>query len=581
MASNYICGNFSMADGGGMSHLGLSTAAGNAASPANRIVSNKFIFNQTFNQLADPTGGGLFIGGQIPVGATAATGTGDVVADSNLFQGNQAGAGAGGAVSIARTLGGDDIVLTNNMIVNNVAAYFGGGVAVTAGGTGVRLVNNTIASNASTASNRQAGASSGAASTPQIAGVGVFGGTNPTLLNNILWANQSYIYLISGTTSGLFNPGTTDVNAPVLTAQYRDFGRVDAGPALAPRYSVLTTGGVGNVENTTGCTNTAPTSGTVVCNRLAAPPPPPPASTTLFVKANNFQSIVDPTHPVNLVDSTVLLQSALTFDEGGNFVNVIFSPLTLWDSAGALRADYHLGPTDAIATNNGRARATTGGNNVAIGANFVPTVDIDNEPRPTAVDIGADERAAAALPPTLTSISPSSGARGATIGVTLSGTNLASASAVTVSGTGVTCAVTSSTATSVAASCTIASTATTGTRTVNVTTPGGTSGNVNFTVTAPAPVLTSISPTSGARPPLLPIGGTTVVPVTISGSNLTGGTVNVSGNGILVSGVSVNAAGTQVNATFTILRLPNPTGAHNVTVTTSAGISGAVTFTVN
>ena len=72
-----------------------------------------------------------------------------------------------------------------------------------------------------------------------------------------------------------------------------------------------------------------------------------------------------------------------------------------------------------------------------------------------------------------------------------------------------------------------------------------------------------------------------MVPVVITGANLTGASVNVSGNGIVVSGVSVNAAGTQVNATFTILRLPNPTGAHNVTVTTPGGTSGAVTFTVN
>jgi hypothetical protein len=244
-----------------------------------------------------------------------------------------------------------------------------------------------------------------------------------------------------------------------------------------------------------------------------------------------------------------------------------------------LRADYHLNSADTIATNNGRAFNNSPSTpNTTLGANLVPTVDFDNDPRPTAVDIGADERAAATLPPTLNSISPTSGARGATVAVTLTGTNLANASAVTVSGTGVSCAVTSSTATSVAASCTIASNATTGARTVNVTTPGGTSGNVNFTVTAPAPALTSISPNSAPRPPN--IFSVTTRTVTISGANLTGASVNVSGNGIRVSNVSVNAAGTQVTATFTILRVPNPTGAHNVTVMTSAGTSNSVTFTV-
>ena len=80
--------------------------------------------------------------------------------DANLFQGNQAGAGAGGGVSIARTVNGRrPRRLTNNMIVNNVAAYAGGGVALTDTVTnnrpGVRLVNNTVASNVSTATNRQ------------------------------------------------------------------------------------------------------------------------------------------------------------------------------------------------------------------------------------------------------------------------------------------------------------------------------------------------------------------------------------------------------------------------------------------
>ena len=506
--------------------------------------------------------------------------------DANLFQGNQAGAGAGGGVSIARTLSGnnagqtDDILLTNNMIVNNVAAYAGGGVALTDTGNGVRMINNTIASNASTATNRQSFGPQGAAapSLPQIAGVSVFGGTSPTLLNNVLWANRSFIFSMAGQAPQLMDPG----EPPVET--YMDLGRVRAGAALAPRYSVLTNTPANRAaydSGLTGCTNTAPNSGTTICNRFVAS-----NSSTLFAKANAFLSIVDPTQPVVLVDATVLLQNALTFDEGGNFINVIFTPLTLWDRdahgnmLATLRANYHLHSSDTTARDHGRVANNNSNFNQTIGATQVPTVDIDSDNRPSpAVDIGADEVAAAALPPTLTSISPSSGARGTTIAVALSGTNLANASAVTVSGTGVSCSVTSSTANSVAASCTIAGTAATGTRTVNVTTPGGTSGNVNFTVTAPAPTLTSISPASGTRPPNLL--STTVVPVVITGANLTGASVNVSGNGIVVSGVSVNAAGTQVNATFTILRLPNPTGAHNVTVTTPGGTSGAVTFTVN
>ena len=84
-------------------------------------------------------GGGMSIAGQVPFLGVDPEGTGDVLVNANLFQGNQAGAGAGGGVSIARTVSGsnanttDDVVLTNNMIVNNVAAYAGGGVALAAG----------------------------------------------------------------------------------------------------------------------------------------------------------------------------------------------------------------------------------------------------------------------------------------------------------------------------------------------------------------------------------------------------------------------------------------------------------------
>jgi hypothetical protein len=58
-----------------------------------------------------------------------------------------------------------------------------------------------------------------------------------------------------------------------------------------------------------------------------------------------------------------------------------------------LRADYHLNAADTIATNHGRARASNTSNfNVTIGATLVPTVDVDADARPQAVDIGADER---------------------------------------------------------------------------------------------------------------------------------------------------------------------------------------------
>jgi FtsP/CotA-like multicopper oxidase with cupredoxin domain len=175
--------------------------------------------------------------------------------------------------------------------------------------------------------------------------------------------------------------------------------------------------------------------------------------------------------------------------------------------------------------------------------------------------------------PSVTSISPASGARGTAVPVTITGTNLTGATAVNISGTGITVSgVNVNSATQITATFTIATTAALGARNVNVTTPGGTTNNVTFTViNPPVPTLTSISPTSGVRG--------TAVPVTLTGTNLTGATaVTVSGTGITVSGVTVNSA-TQITATLTISTTA-ALGARSVRVVTPGGTSNAATFTV-
>ncbi|HPH13913.1 MAG TPA: hypothetical protein PLC34_08965, partial [Burkholderiaceae bacterium] len=306
VSNNYVCGNFSMSDGGGISHVGRSGGT-------NSILNNKVLLNQTFNQSADPTGGGVFIGGQIALAGGAAEGTGDVTVDRNLIQYNHAGAGAGGGVSIVRTINSnnaatrDDVLLTNNMIVNNNAAYAGGGVAVADVGSNVRLVNNTVADNVSTATNRQSFPSGPKVqSTRQIAGIARVSGSNPTLLNNIVSGNHAFTWSIS---------------APVPPSVVQTTALADTG--------VWDTGVVGVTGSTLPATTSVGTGAAVT-----------------FVKPVSVLALTDPDQPVVLPESTVL-QTALTFDEGGNFINVIQSPLTPWDLAdpAALRADYHI--TDA------------------------------------------------------------------------------------------------------------------------------------------------------------------------------------------------------------------------------------------
>ncbi|TMB10569.1 MAG: choice-of-anchor D domain-containing protein, partial [Deltaproteobacteria bacterium] len=100
----------------------------------------------------------------------------------------------------------------------------------------------------------------------------------------------------------------------------------------------------------------------------------------------------------------------------------------------------------------------------------------------------------------LISISPTSGVRGTTVPVTLTGTNLTVATAVN-GGTGVACTITgTTTATTLTANCVIASTATLGAHAVTVSTPTGASNAVTFTVlgatiafAGPTPALTTIT----------------------------------------------------------------------------------------
>ena len=195
--------------------------------------------------------------------------------------------------------------------------------------------------------------------------------------------------------------------------------------------------------------------------------------------------------------------------------------------------------------------------------------------------------------PILDSITPNSGARGTSVPVILSGSGFTATgttvqvaapangvsippSSVSVHLTG-TCTIgTAPNTVTLPAPCITAtvnisgsSTTVVGPRQIFVTTPGGTSGTVNFTVTGP--VLASISPNQGVRG--------TVVPVSLFGSGLTGTTaIAVSGGGVTVSGIAVQND-TQVNATFTISATAT-VSARNVTVSAPGGTSSAVAFTV-
>jgi hypothetical protein len=416
----------------------------------------------------------------------------------------------------------------------------------------------------------------------------------PILYNDVFWQNRPFMIGVGGLGAGLVNqqnvvgiydPGftanalnptpaasqTATGSCNSVNASYWDIGvRGDTRPGdhtggtLSPMYSVLTNTGAlsENGNGTNNLFNPASVVNSTFCNGSRVPVESGGSGWQVPPGTNESNAL--PAPPFTLL-------AAATVDEGNNWINLRWGPLSMVNPGnGAPLGDPALSAASA-AFNYVPSTSSTFA--------FAPAQDFFGNPRPdqantTKIDVGAIELQVANPPaPTLASISPNSGLRGASVPVTLTGTNLTGTSAITVSGTGVTVSnlsVVSST--SVTATFAITSTATVGARTVSVSTPGGNSNNVTFTVTAPpAPTLTAISPTSGLR-------GGAAVNVTLTGTNLTGATSISAGTGITVSTINV-VSPTSVTATFTIAS-GTALGARNVTITTPGGTSNSVTFTV-
>jgi large repetitive protein len=129
------------------------------------------------------------------------------------------------------------------------------------------------------------------------------------------------------------------------------------------------------------------------------------------------------------------------------------------------------------------------------------------------------------------------------------------------------------TASTVTATFTIAANAPVGPVSVSVTDVNGTSNTVQFTITGPIPVLTSINPITG--------GTGATVPVTITGTGLIGATLTLPAGVTLVPGTLVNNSFTTVTASLLIAGNA-PLGAQLISVTTPGvgNTSNSLTFTV-
>jgi hypothetical protein len=187
---NWVCGNLSTGDGGGVAHIGFSYGGD--------IEHNQILFNQSTNPTIPTNGGGLLVMGSPDVDPTTCGTTTDLdclpapgsvgpsdgigpglYINANLIMGNQAESGSGGGLALQHVNGSDVInfpnggasvsfpglsgspnpqtspwyapLVTNNIIVNNVSGWDGGGVSLI-DALNVNIINNTIMSNDSTAS---------------------------------------------------------------------------------------------------------------------------------------------------------------------------------------------------------------------------------------------------------------------------------------------------------------------------------------------------------------------------------------------------------------------------------------------
>jgi len=275
----------------------------------------------------------------------------------------------------------------NNMITNNVAGLAGGGISVQ-DALKVSIRNNTVANNDSTATTAEAftpGIPN--VTNPQPAGIvsrnhsvdlaafvpmSLPAFSDPELIDNIVWHNRSFYWtnyddpatavIESGLVPATCATPTDPLNDPTCDGAtvnvdlYSDDLAVLPAGALNPMYSLLTDPTGYDVSNISG--------------------------DPLFV--NGY---LNGTRGSLNIGEFTTLATAAAFDEGGNFIQVSFGPLSLVEpdanpnnQEGDL-FDYHL--------DNGSPAIDADGVTAVAGR---LAEDIDNEARTQGdIDIGADE----------------------------------------------------------------------------------------------------------------------------------------------------------------------------------------------
>jgi len=397
VTDNFVCGNFTTAAGAGIAHFGFSDKDGNNA-PVPLIEGNTVIFNENFNQGTTVNGGGILVSGMPAFGCpidpltgvpdpaclldpeqVLSPGSGSVIISSNLIKGNSAGVGDGAGIRLSRINGQDvstqgggqnptvnvdwTIDVINNMIVDNMAALAGGGISLQ-DALDVDILHNTIANNdnASTSgdaftagvpSRSEAQPGAGIVSRAHSAELAQFAGagfSDANLVDNIVWHNRKFFWLLDDTPIPAISGLCPDINGDVgLTCGLL----TDNDPV----YDDLAVIGAADTD-------------TLTCNDCILTDDADPAFVAEYVNGSRNTTTV-------ILEGTI--QATPAFDEGGNFIRLRYGPLTETDTVtGLLLGDYHITTPSSSALNTGSDAGVTD--------------DFDGEPRPVGLfDIGADE----------------------------------------------------------------------------------------------------------------------------------------------------------------------------------------------
>jgi len=506
---NWVCGNIGSGDGGGFAHQGFIWNGD--------IEHNWFLFNQSTNPTLPTHGGGVIIQGQLPDGSACensaiidfdcppalADGAGpNLVINANLFQGNTAESGNGGGLRL-QEVNGNDVVnntggpgecfvtsspvlsgagsygpgatqchwyqeyVTNNVFVDNVAGWSGGGLSLN-DSLLVNFINNTVASNDTTASAGVLFDTSGASlanvpppgcnpgtgvgctnpittsqyepaglatepiglnlSTAWPAGVTCPAAypncnkfSNPALANNVFWQNRAFYITVTAQpglqSTVLLNPALTQSatgSCPTTGANggsgpfYWDIGvygdtqpgpNTSTGLAMNPLYSILDDPGYDPSNKMAN-----PSFASQYCNGSRVPPeivsqlcnmgggaiapgciPPGSVGVGMIVPAG----VPDASNSTPAFG----LAPAATVDEGNNWINLFYGPLSL-SNATQYVYNTNMAPLGNYSLNTGSPAID------AIPASaptysIAPTTDFFGNPRPdhagSQIDMGAIE----------------------------------------------------------------------------------------------------------------------------------------------------------------------------------------------